>query len=306
MRISITDRCHFECSYCKGKDIKPLSHQDILTYEEILNIVKECVDLGIHKFKVTGGEPLIRKNALFFIKSLKAIPGVEEVTITTNGSLLDNSMIDELYQIGINGINFSIDTLNPQHYQEITHSNQLSFVLSNLLYAYQKGIKVKINTVLLDELSHQEILDFINFIKDKKIALRFIELMPMNSKQRGNQNKETLLQFLNEQGYHIKPVDIVLGNGPAVYYQIEGIQGYIGFIEPIHGKFCSSCNRVRLTSTGYLKACLFYLQGCDLRKIIRENQGNLKESIRDTIYHKPKSHDFENESVGISMNKIGG
>lgn len=295
MRISITDRCNYRCSYCKS--FSPLQHTDILSYEEILKVCQSAIQLGIDTFKVTGGEPCARKGYLSFIKSLKELNGCKEVTLTTNGSLFTKEDLDALQEIHLDGINVSIDSLNPEHYKEITQTSDLETVLENVLYAKKIGLYVKINCVLIDELSDAEILELISFGKENGIPVRLIELMPMKDNKRAHRTKEDVLKLLT----NVKKDEHSYGNGPASYYTSE--QGLVGFIEPIHGKFCDSCNRIRLTSTGFLKACLFHKDG----KNIRENiDVNLEEVMKDIIYHKPKAHDFETRMVGMSMSEIGG
>lgn len=295
MRLSITDRCNYRCSYCKS--FTPLEHKDILSYEEILKICTYAISLGIDTFKVTGGEPCARLDYLSFIQRLKSLEGCKKVTITTNGYLLEKEDLDTLKEADIDGINVSIDTLDPEHYRLLTQVDGIEKVISNVLYARKIGLYIKINCVLLDELSESEILDLIHFGKRHDIPVRFIELMPMKDNKRAHRTKEDVLQLLS----NVYKEEKEYGNGPACYYRSD--QGLVGFIEPIHGKFCDSCNRIRLTSTGFLKACLFHKDGKNIRKYIDQN---LEEVMREVIYHKPQAHDFEKRMVGMSMSEIGG
>lgn len=300
MRISLIDQCNYHCSYCKDDSIC-LKH-DYLSYDEILIIVKEAIKLGITKFKITGGEPFIRKGAVSFIKELKHTEGVEEVTITTNGSLLSFEDLKELKDVDC--INFSLDTLDNEHYYKITKNQSLQKVIDNIIYASSLHMNIKINCVLSEYINNQEILDLLMFANQHQFILRFIELMPMKTGSKvGLFNKQYVLNLARDHHIDLIETKIKLGNGPAHYYQMN--ETYIGFIEPIHGKFCHECNRIRLTSSGYLKACLFHETGCDLKKVLQD-QGNIKQIMKEVIYDKPASHQFEERAAGVAMNKIGG
>lgn len=300
MRISITDRCHFQCAYCKNDHPRKLKHQDILSCEQLLLIVDQAIQLGINKFKITGGEPTIRKDYLFFIKELKKRN--VQVTLTTNGSLFTKEDLDCLKEIGIDGINFSIDTLDLKEYFLLTQQDCLGIVLDNLFYAYKLQIPVKINCVVDDTFTMNRLENMLMLIKDKKIALRFIELMPLNKEQR-NQKMRDVLHYLKK--YPIQECLDRLGNGPAHYYTINGYQGYVGFIEALHHKFCHQCNRLRLTSTGKIKPCLFYEEMHDLKPYLN-NEKQLRLHLEKAIELKPKEHHFEEDVSYTKMNEIGG
>ncbi len=303
MRISLTDRCNYACTYCRPEIAQHLNHDDILSYEEILKICRLAISLGIVNFKVTGGEPTIRKDYISFIRSLKSLEGVKQVTLTTNGSLFNSTDLDELKQIGIDGINFSIDSLDEDEYKNICKKDSLKQVLSNLEYAYQIGIKVKINCVVDSSFPIKRMQSFLNYIQDKRIAVRFIELMPLRLSQRSD-----MIQVLEKElisKYKATTYDKKLGNGPAHYYMIPGYQGYVGFIEALHSKFCSTCNRVRLSSIGYLKLCLFHLDGINLKPYLND-ENELLNIMKQTLLKKPKEHHFEEEDSLTIMNQIGG
>ena len=263
-------------------------------------IVDQAIQLGINKFKITGGEPTLRKDYLFFIKELKKRN--VQVTLTTNGSLFTKNDLDSLKEIGIDGINFSIDTLDPKEYFLLTQQDCLATVLDNLFYAYQLKIPVKINCVMDDTFHLKRLNDLLELIKDKKIAVRFIELMPLDKEQR-NQKIRDVIQYLRK--YPIQEYLDKLGNGPAHYYTIKGYQGYIGFIEALHHKFCSQCNRLRLTSTGKIKPCLFYEEMYDLKPYL-DNANQLRLYLAKAIKLKPKEHHFEENVSYTKMNEIGG
>ena len=291
MRISITDRCNYRCGYCKG--FTPLQHSDICSYEEIINVCKSAISLGIDTFKITGGEPCARKGYISFIQQLKQLDGCKSITMTTNGSLLNKTDLDTLKDL-VDCINVSIDTIDASHYKEITQNDCLDIVCENIQYAKSIGMNIKINCVLIDDLSNDEILNLIQYGTQFSIPVRFIELMPMKDNKRSHRTKEDVLKLLT----NVEIDESKYGNGPASYYKSD--EGIIGFIEPVHGKFCDSCNRIRLTSTGFVKACLFHKDGRNIK------DGNIDEILKEVIYHKPKAHDFEKKMVGMSMAEIGG
>ena len=311
MRISVTDRCNLRCRYCMPHDVEFIPHGDILSYEEILKICLAAKELGIRRFKITGGEPLVRKGCLDFIRALKAMDGVEQVTLTTNGILL-GEYVEELAKAGIDGINVSLDSLSRERFLAITGKDALEQVLDSLEKSFQAGIHTKINCVPLNDLKEQEIEQFLDISRFKKIDVRFIEMMPIGFGREytgmGLAHIKNVIMKLYPNG---ETVTKRLGNGPAKYYHPDGFAGSIGFIEAIHGKFCSSCNRVRLTSEGFLKTCLYYNHGTDLRGLLRSgaSKDELCEAIRKTIYEKPKEHAFGERKEGAEnrkMSQIGG
>ena len=313
MRISITDRCNLRCQYCTPEDISSLGHCEILRFEEILEICQQAVKLGITKFKVTGGEPLVRKGCISFLRNLKALPCVDQVTLTTNGVTLKDC-IDELEEIGIDGINISLDTLNPKTYEEMTRRNEFSRVWESILAAQASKIKTKINCVLLKGINDHEFFDLVNLAKDYDLDVRFIEIMPIGyGKGFEGFNKDNLLSLLAQKYPDYEIVEKSRGNGPASYVSIPGFKGCIGFIDAIHGKFCDKCNRVRLTSDGVLKLCLYYENGINLKKLLRENSSSeeLFAAMERTILKKPAEHQFhqiakEGSEELKKMSQIGG
>lgn len=310
MRISITDRCNLRCRYCMPDGIEWIPMDEILTYEQIETVCRVAVSLGINKFKITGGEPLVRKGCPELIGSIKQIPGVEQVTITTNGILL-KEQLDRLILAGVDGVNVSLDTLDAEKFKQITGFDLLDRVEASIQSAVAKGLRVKINTVLQSGVNEDEWKGLMDLAKDQRLDVRFIEMMPIGygKKSRMISNSD-LLKQMKERYPQMEPDMARHGNGPAVYYQIPGFQGGIGFISAIHGKFCGSCNRIRMTSTGELKACLCYQESVSLRDAVR--QGDLEEVkrlIELTISKKPEMHCFEKvDSITESrqMVKIGG
>lgn len=269
MRISITDRCNLRCCYCMPDGIQAALAQEILTYEEIEVICRAAARAGISRLKVTGGEPLVRADCAQLTGMLKQIPGIQQVTMTTNGILLDK-YLPQLLENGLDAVNISLDTLSEKCYGQITGRAELPRVLANIRQAVQAGIKVKINCVLMKNRNSREWLNLAELTKELQADVRFIEMMPIGcGKDFEPVYNEKILNRLYERYPNLEKDDSVHGNGPAVYYRIKGAKGSIGFISAMHGKFCGSCNRIRLTSDGKLKPCLCYADSVDLKKILR-------------------------------------
>lgn len=309
IRISITDRCNIRCTYCMPDGINCVPMSEILTFEEITDICRAAAELGIKYVRLTGGEPLVRLGCEKLIKMIKNINGIEKVSITTNGILLD-SKINELIDAGLDGVNISLDTLDSEKFRDITGFYGLEKVLSAIDNAYNNGLNVKINTVVM-ECNINEAERIALLAKDRNIAVRFIEMMPIGEGIKFSAvNCDNVIAMLQKNYPHISIYDKRLGSGPAVYYDIPGFKGKLGFINAVHGKFCDSCNRVRLTSTGFLKTCLCYNAGVDLRDILRcRNKAGLKDEIEKAVFNKPKEHCFDKISEITEenkMNKIGG
>ena len=310
MRISITDRCNLRCRYCMPEDIELLPMEELLRFEEIGKVCTAAVALGITRFKITGGEPLVRRNCTDLISIINRIPGVEQVTMTTNGVLL-TKYAAELRAAGLSAVNISLDTLDRQRFIDITGANHLQEVLQSIDEAMKQGLKVKINTVLQRDKNADEWPRLIELAKDRPIDVRFIELMPIG---KGDQNQgvsnDSLLNSLREMFSDVYKDECIHGNGPAVYYHISGFDGSIGFISAIHGKFCGSCNRLRMTSTGELKPCLCYKDTVSVRNAVRYGSlEDVKHKLIEAIELKPEQHCFDNEqsiSEKRKMVQIGG
>lgn len=265
---------------------------EILTYEEIERIIRAAAGLGIRKIKITGGEPFVRLGCTSLIRNIKGIDGIEEVTVTTNGQSLER-YIDELKDIGIDGINISLDTLDPERYRNITGGGDPERTLKAVDLAAASGIRTKVNCIPMAGFNEDEFCRFAELAFGKNIAVRFIEMMPVGAgdPEVGISNEEVLGILMNRWP-GLESNDSVCGNGPAVYYRLPGSQGNIGFISAINGIFCSSCNRVRLTSTGQIKPCLCYENRTDLRPYLSKSDAELKEAIRGAIFSKPEAHCF--------------
>ena len=312
MRVSITDRCDLRCRYCMPEGCEKVPMSRILTYEEIIRICRVASGLGISRIKITGGEPFVRLGCTDLIRSIKAIGGIDEVTVTTNGQTLE-SYIDELKDIGIDGINISLDTLDSERYTYITGRGQLEKTLRSIDSAVRSGIRTKINCLLQKGFNEDELYRFAELAFRYGIDVRFIEMMPVGAADSGTGVSNTLvLQRLMEKWPDLEPDERIHGNGPAVYYKRPGQEGCIGLISSIHGKFCKSCNRVRLTSQGQIKPCLSFDTGTDLRPALEGTDDELKEAIRKAIYEKPEAHSFSETGNSADhaehrlMSQIGG
>lgn len=308
MRISITDRCNLRCNYCMPNELPPLSHQDILRYEEILKICSVAANIGIRTIKVTGGEPLVRKGCIPFLQVLKSTPGIDRVTLTTNGILLAQ-YIDELVKMKLDGVNISIDSLNAENYRHTTGSDSFSAVWTSLNDAVQSGLHVKINCVPIRGQNDKEIIPLARLTEILPIDVRFIEYMPTNESESFSRiTGAEILNRLSKIYPDLAPDESSHGSGPARYFKSDKMQGSIGIIdafENTNGCFCPDCNRIRLTSYGFLKLCLFHEDGLDLRKLLRNgaSDSEIETAIISAIHQKPAQHQFGSIK---NMSKIGG
>ncbi len=308
MRISITEQCNLHCRYCRPGSI-PSMDVDCLTCDEMLRLCRIFLRLGIRKFKITGGEPLIRCDVMDFLKRLKSLPGTCQVTVTTNGVLLE-PCVSEMAQIGIDGINVSVDSMDPKEYKNITGKDCLFDVLQGIKAAEKAEIPVKINKVILPEDTMENLQPFFQLIKEHRIPVRLIEQMPLGScKYTESQlTGERILKEIRNNGCKIKKINALIGNGPAVYYQIEGYKGYLGLIEALQHNFCGKCNRIRLLADGCLKTCLYYPPVLSLKNLIQTGASDeeIAQKIKKAIFNKPRSHHFLERPSKEEMYRIGG
>lgn len=310
LRISITQRCNLSCSYCMPKEAVG-EKEDVLSFDEIVELVEIFAEKGVSKIKLTGGEPLMRKDVSILVKRLLEIKGIKEVTLTTNGILLD-AQIEDLYEAGIRHINVSLDTLDKEKYYHLTGQYGVEKVWKGIMHALSLGIHIKINVVALKERTKEEILELVKLAKEYPLHVRFIELMPIGmGKQQKRLEEETVVSWIKEAYGEFKEVHAHIGNGPCRYYALEGFQGYIGFISALSHVFCNGCSRLRLTSDGFLKPCLQYAYGCDVKEPIRNHDiEEVRHRIEDMVFHKPKSHAFlsdnDKDKETKPMSKIGG
>lgn len=312
LRISVTDRCNLRCCYCMPEGVQDVGMKNILTFEEIWEIVRTGVSLGITHIRITGGEPLVRKGCVNLIRGIREIPGVETITMTTNGVLLGN-YAKQLKEAGVDGVNISLDTLDPEEFFKITGKRELQEVLAGIRAAKTAGLPVKLNAVNRKELDP---IPLVRYAQEENLPIRFIEMMPVGygKKYVGRSNeelRETLEAVCGNAECMTNREELSrMSSGPAVYYQFSDLKVPVGFISAIHGKFCDTCNRVRLTAEGYLKLCLCYDEGEDLRRVLREGEKeNLRTIMEQTIFRKPAAHCFEHPAEMTEtheMVKIGG
>lgn len=296
LRISVTDLCNYRCKYCMKEDGIVLNHhQEIISYEEIQRLVIFLAKKGINKIRISGGEPLVRKDIdrLFYL--LKDVEGIKEKCLTTNGSLLDKHLT-VLKECGFTTINISLDTLNEDKYYQITRRGNLKKVLQNIDLAIQNFAKVKINVVYIKGFNDDEIDQFIEFAKTKKVIVRFIELMPIGEAK--NFNYSSLDEIINNHCDLVKIKD----DGVSELYKTSDEQGLIGFIRPLSHTFCHRCNKLRLTSLGKIKPCLFSNEEIDVKGL---SDDLLEEVFNKILQNKP----INKENVQLTtrtMNEIGG
>ncbi len=319
MRVSVTDRCNLRCVYCMPEEGVPcVSHSDILSYDEITRVCRIGSGLGIRKIKLTGGEPLVRRGLPGLVRMIKSLPDIDEVTLTTNGILL-KSQLDDLVAAGLDAVNISMDTLDPEEYGRITRTGTVQDVLDGLEAALSCGkLKVKINCVPLQNIPAETYVRLAMLAKDRPLDVRFIEMMPigLGSRFRGRSSGE-LMALLEDRFGKAEPDSAKHGNGPAVYCSFPEFSGKIGLISAMTHQFCGTCNRVRLTSEGMLKLCLQYQTGVDIRALLRSgaDDDRIRETMRRAVYEKPACHHFERagsaaetirEAETRDMSQIGG
>jgi len=294
LRVSITDRCNLRCQYCMPEHgVQWKSHESMLSFEEILRVCRIMAGLGIRKIKITGGEPLVRRGVASFLKNIKALPGIEKVTLTTNGLLL-GAYLNEAEASLLDAVNISLDALDPQRYRRITRNDgdpaQILGFADKLL---EMHIPVKINCVPVRSFNEEDILPLTALAKDKNIIVRFIELMPLGSAASLKPIPGAEIADIIEKAYGTLSLFTgIQGNGPAVYYSLPGFTGKIGFINAVSRGFCETCNRLRLTSEGFLKLCLSTDMGLDLRELLRSGacDTELERAISEAAAKKPGFH----------------
>lgn len=305
LRISITEECNMRCVYCLGEEACMKNRKNAaMTPEEILRIAEACVSLGIEKIRVTGGEPLIRRDVVSICNSLGQIEGVKELTMTTNGLLLQEYALP-LKEAGVSRVNISLDTMDENKFKMITGSEQLDRIRCGIECAKKAGLlPIKINVVLLSGINENEIEKFVRWTQSDQIEVRFIELMPV-----GTARQYERFSFLNGNVVFEKVPELIpiAANGVANLYKLPDGKGKVGIIRPVSRHFCPSCNRIRLTSDGKIKPCLHSAEEIDVRHLTGEQ---LKEAIRGGILHKPMEHGGLQKGEGScakrNMNQIGG
>ena len=309
LRISLTDRCNLRCRYCmpeQGVDL--CAHADLLRYEEIVAIARAALDCGMDTFKLTGGEPLVRRGVPVLVAALKKLPGTRQVTLTTNGLLLGDQL-DALVAAGLDAVNVSLDTLNETQYHTLTRRAFAPGAVVDTVRAAARRLPVKINAVLLPETADQW-LPLARLAHDPGVDVRVIEQMPIGKGEADpGLTGDKVLAALRQTWPDLVPCHEHRGNGPAHYYKSAELTGRIGFIDAVSHRFCASCNRLRLTCTGMLRPCLCYDDGTDLRALLRGGAGpdELKKAVEQAIAAKPEGHCFgAGHGSRQTMNRIGG
>ena len=317
LRVSVTDRCDLRCVYCMKEKMNFLPKNEVLSLEEIERLCDNFIDLGVEKIRLTGGEPLVRKNISQLIQNLnkkKSSTNLKEITLTTNGSLLKRYAKD-LKTNGINRINVSLDTIIEEKFREITRFGNLQNTLDGIEEALKNGIKVKINTVVFKNFNEDQTTNLINWANSKLLDLTFIEVMPMSDTDMPRHMQfvslDKIFKELNKT-FNFNQSDYKTG-GPSNYYVSEKLDIKIGFITPLSNNFCATCNRVRLSSTGKMYMCLGQNDYVDFREILRTDRSDdyIKDKIRFALSIKPKRHDFIIDSevkpyISRHMNETGG
>lgn len=312
LRLSVTDRCNLRCRYCMPEDgVDKFAHQDILSYEELERIARAAVGLGIEKIRVTGGEPLVRKGIVPFLSRLAGIPGLKQLVLTTNGVLLQE-MATELRAAGVQRLNVSLDSLDPARFCQITRTGELKRVLAGIAAADRAGFPVKINMVVMRGVNDDEIDAVASLALDRPYTVRFIEYMPSSREEQWQSlvvPGQEILERLRAR-FELQPVLRCNLAGPAREYRLPGAVGTVGIITPVTGHFCGECNRIRVTSTGGAKSCLFSNGEQDLKPYLGEGDGErLQEALRQIVLAKPGRHQMSRENAThtpFAMSAIGG
>lgn len=312
LRLSVTDRCNFRCIYCMPENgVAKVCHAEILSYEELLLLARSVVPLGIEKIRVTGGEPLVRNGIIRFLSELSKIPGLRQLVLTTNGALLED-MAEQLKAAGVQRLNISVDSLRPDSFSSITRGGDLKKVMAGIRKAEVAGFPIKINVVAMRGVNDSEIVDFAELTLAKPYAVRFIEYMPTRGEavwQSRVISGEEILARVKEK-YDLKQVVRGEMAGPSRDFKIPGASGTIGVITPVSGHFCGECNRIRVTSQGMAKNCLFAETEFDLKPLLREGSvAELQQALRKIVFEKPGNHlisQTEPDHKPFDMSKVGG
>jgi len=320
LRISLTDRCNLRCLYCvPPQEVLWKQRDEILHFEEILAVVETAARLGVRRLRLTGGEPLLRRDLPRLVQDLAAVPGIDEVSLTTNGTLLED-LAEPLAKSGLKRVNVSLDTLRPDRYTRLTRGGQLGAVWRGIAAAEQAGLSpIKLNAVVIQGLNDDELEDLARLSLERPWHVRFIELMAVGDPQgwgpdlpdrvHGFLPVDTMLERL--QGLELQPATERKDGGPARMYRIPNAQGTVGFISPISANFCSDCNRLRLTPDGKIRTCLFSDDEIDIKEILRRGgrDQDLRERLLVALQSKPERHRINShqfKKCQRNMSAIGG
>lgn len=296
MRISVTDRCNLRCIYCmpaEGMEFQP--QDEILSYEEIAAVVESLAPAGLRKIRLTGGEPLVRKDLEKLVAMLSAIPGIEDISLTTNGMMLP-AKAELLKEAGLSRVNISLDSLRQDRFSMITRGGEVSRVLKGIEAAQAAGLSpIKLNVVLMKGINDDEIKDFISLTLNRPLNVRFIEYMPIGSASDSWRQTylplETVLEACAEAGWETEEADMPSGNGPSQNRRIVGAKGTFGLIHPVSDHFCDNCNRLRLTADGNIKACLYWADEYPVRPLVGDPE-SIRSLFRQALGNKPHNHEM--------------
>jgi cyclic pyranopterin phosphate synthase len=304
MRVSVTDRCNLRCIYCMPPDgLIPIRHKEILRYEEIVRVLKIAVDIGVRKIRITGGEPLVRNNIPYLIKLIKNIEGVKDLSLTTNGIMLEQ-YADSLSEAGLDRVNISLDSLKPERYGEITRGGDIRAVLKGIEAAEKAGLDpIKINMVPIRGINDDEIVDFARMTLKFPYQVRFIEFMPFVMPDIWSPERFIPAEEIRAVVESIGPLAPIKlrKSGPARYFSLDGAAGVLGFISPLSNHFCGECSRLRLTADGKLRPCLFSETEIDLKSALRSDAPDteIERLIRLSIDVKPEGHNMRIQNTDI-------
>ncbi|MCR8659015.1 GTP 3',8-cyclase MoaA [Paenibacillus endoradicis] len=308
LRISVTDRCNLRCLYCMPEEgVQFAASETLLSYDDIVEIVKVGASLGIKKLRITGGEPLIRPNLHELIGQLSAIPQIEDIALTTNGIYLE-SQAEKLRKAGLNRVNISLDTLDPTRFKFIARNGDLKKVLAGIEAAAKVGFSpIKLNCVLLKGINEDEIAQFLRLAYEQPLHVRFIEYMPIGHADEGWKQHylplSTVLDIAQKEGYNISEKNEIQGNGPSENWEFSGGVGSFGLIHPISDHFCKNCNRLRLTSDGLIKPCLYWMDELDMKSAIG-NSDELRNVYYKAMQIKPQNHEMAEKLLDIAQTHV--
>ncbi len=308
LRLSITDRCNLRCCYCMpAEGVIPCSHTDILSYEDLIQIAEAAVDLGIEKVRITGGEPLVRKGIVSFLSQLEGIPGLSEMTLTTNGMLLAENAL-ALKRTGLNRLNVSLDSLDPDTYARITRGGDLKQVLHGIEVAEKLGFPMKLNMVVMRGINDHEVNKFAELSLERPWSIRFIEYMPTMRDKAWQSRMVPGDEIISRLAtcFELKPLANSRLCGPAKLFKICNAKGSIGIITPLSEHFCHKCNRIRVTAQGMAKSCLLSDWALDLRPALKQGRDALNQALFDVISNKKGQHRFTEEDSTVEMSRFGG
>ncbi|MFD1671874.1 GTP 3',8-cyclase MoaA [Agrilactobacillus yilanensis] len=296
IRISVTDRCPLRCVYCMPEEGLPFfPTEKVLSQDEIVKVVENFARHGVHSVRLTGGEPLVRTDIVDIVRRVKAVPGVDDVAITTNGLALPK-YAKALKEAGLDRLNISLDTFKPEEYKRITRGGNIKQVLKGIQAASELDFEaIKLNVVLIKGQNDDEILDFLKYTIDRKVNVRFIEFMPIGTDQKTWHSEyvslDSVFETCRQENLSYHSIKSLTGNGPSDNYQIQGAVGSFGLIHPISCQFCENCNRLRITADGYIKACLYWDEEINIRDVIYDEPA-FDQLVQKALNTKPENHEM--------------